>query len=331
MSFFQDYKYFELIRPLRSRRSGRGTPVILRSGYLNEVNNAWSENIFRTNSFSLFPAEVAATALQKQLWMDYAIFKVTGKLTPKESPRFGKKTQIAIAKEIEKQRKAWEKKFFSTGMNAADKRRQTVGVDYINQLLRREIGAMQSMESIFFSVVIESWMAFETLVADLFYQALDHGPGEWRINVQSKHKEFQGGSDWEPKKVLPATPSDPQESYGSSLKDINAISFQKFRLIKFLYWTAFGKEVERLFFETDSGYIRALAAVRNVITHNAGIADETFVNEVKKYPELCRGGANKPILLDGEIVRRLRRVALTLGNALINHLDDALVRFRAKS
>jgi hypothetical protein len=194
-----------------------------------------------------------------------------------------------------------------------------------------EVGSYQSIQALLYAVVVESWMAFEIFVADLFCEALDHGLPEWRINIGRKYKEFIGGSNWEPQKIAPRVVHDPQEAYGSFLKDNDAISFQKFRSIRFWYKTAFGKEIERFFRETEGGYLRALSAVRNVILHKAGIADATYKNEEEKFPELNSVEENKPICLDGEIVRKLRNGAIAAGVELILYIDDALTPAAAKT
>jgi len=162
--FFLDWKYFDLIKP--GKQAERGWVVKVQSPCLKEVVNAFFNNIARTDSFCLFPAEIAATALQNQFWRDYAVFKVTGKLAHNEQKRINVQIEQAIAKEIEKRKKTWKKKFFSSGMNLADERRMTVGVGHVNRMLESEIGADQSMKNILFSVVVESWTAFETLSAD---------------------------------------------------------------------------------------------------------------------------------------------------------------------
>src|SRR5207342_2896082 len=97
------------------------------------------------------------------------------------------------------------------------------------------LGANQSMEAILFDVVIESWTAFETLAADLWYTALDHGPEEWRKRTALKSNKFKGG-DQEPAASLDlAKIADPQKTYGSFLRDTEKITFQSLHLIKDWY------------------------------------------------------------------------------------------------
>lgn len=326
MSWFTDYKYAELLRTGGVRRDTALNP---RSQCLRPVSGAFFENVARMDSFCLFPAEVAATALQTQLWKDYAILKVTGKLKINDSRRFDEKTEKAIAKEIKKLKAAQKRKFFA-GKDDGGKRRMTEGVAYINKLLGREIGAMQSMEAILFSVVVESWMAFETLAADLWFTALDHGPAELRKRTLLKAKKFKSPEgDEETFSVREEELPDPGKLLGSFLKEADKISFQKLRLIVFWYKTAFGTKSENLFKEVSDGYIFALSAVRNVIIHKAGQADKKYITSVKSFPELSRVAQNKFIHLDGEIARKLSNAAISLGHRLLLFVDETITPTRS--
>jgi len=225
-------------------------------------------NAIRTASFALTPAEISMRAQRDQIWKDFAIFKATGKLDPDVPQIVDEATKEVVLREVSRLYALFQEQ----SLEEIGKLRRELGVEYINRLLQASHGMHQSMVAIMSSVVIESWMAFETLAADLFFKALDHGPPEWRIRTAQRHKEFSGGSNWEPPKISPAVMHDPQENYGSSLRDQDVISFRKFRLIKFWYKAAFGNKAESLFQRVDDGYIRALAAVRNVLTHKAGIS-----------------------------------------------------------
>ena len=105
---------------------------------------------------------------------------------------FKKKTLALINKEIRRQRKAQIKKFDS-GKESRQLRRIKEGGGYITQLLATQLGVQQSMEAILFSVSVESWVAFETLCADLWFAALDHGLPDWRKRVRLKEHKLRGG------------------------------------------------------------------------------------------------------------------------------------------
>ena len=314
-----DYKYFSLIY---GRQIRRDRLLNLQSECLKPVASAFFENVARTDSFTLFPAVLAAESLQDQLWLDYAVFKVTGKISTL-SRRLSKDKSKAVRNELARLYKAHHRRFMA-GKDTGIKRKIEAGVRQINIMTSHETGSSDSIKALLFAVIVESWMAFEILVSDLFYESLDHGISEWRINVGQKYNEFSRGSNWEPQKVAPGVIHDPQKNYGSFLRDNGAISFQRFRSIKFWYKTAFGENCAKLFREVEGGYIRALSAVRNVILHKNGIADATYKSDVDKFPELNLVKEKEPIRLDGEIVRKLRNASIALGTELVLYIDSNL-------
>ncbi len=179
--FFPDHKYFDLIYGGHVRRDRL---LNLRSKCLQPVANTFFDNVARMDSFSAFPAVVAAESLQKQLLRDYATFKVTGALSWRRENPYSKKTEAAIRRETQKLSKSEYRRVMSGKTPLHDKVK--VGADRINEMLSHELGTNQAMEAILFSVVLAVWTAFETLAADLWYVALDHGPVEWRTRVSGK-------------------------------------------------------------------------------------------------------------------------------------------------
>jgi hypothetical protein len=313
----RDFKYYSL---LIGEPKWRPSLNAVASDCLRPLTKAFGMNLKRTASLAFTPVELAYAARRDQRFADYAASKATGKIEPQlsflDEDELPEPIRLELEHERDKERLVSQHDF--------DERRKDYGLSYVESFLNAHPGMQVSMEAIMSSVVTESWMAFEILVTDLFYEALDHGPSEWRINVGRKYAEFRRGSNWEPQKVAPTVTSDPQEKYGSFLKNSDAIPFQRFRLIKFWYKIAFGEEVEKLFREVEGGHIRALSAVRNVILHKGGIADATYKKEVSKFPELNRAEENKPISINGEIVKKLRNAAIVLGVELILYIDRAL-------
>jgi hypothetical protein len=317
----RDFNYRALYVGVSRHEEGNVPLKPFRSECFVDAVSAFLSNMRRVATFAAMPAELSYNVRRDQLLSDCATIETTGKLKPDlrqfldndPSPEFRASFQKFATEYITE--KSFEEKRDTT---------ERLGVGYIERVLDAEFPPMQaSMDAVFEAVILQSWTAFETLAADLWFTALDNGPSQWRTNVLRKHGEFKRGSNWEPQTVLPAVLNDPQKKFGSSLKDLDAIGFQKFRLLKFWYETAFGVGVAKIFAE-DGGYIRALAAVRNLIVHQAGKADATYVNEVKKFPELNQVAEDNLIQLDGVTVNKLRKTAIKVGIALIQHLDDAL-------
>jgi hypothetical protein len=322
MSFFSDFKYSELIAP--RKHTPRDRILNVSTPGLASVSSAFFRNVARTDSFSLFPAHVAADALQERLLEDVAIWKVTGRLSARKK-KYTPKQQREISRIIQKLRDANVRQQLK-GENMIE-RRQTEGLPFIEGLLSHQVGAAQSMQAIMFSIVVETWIAFETLAADLWYAALDYGPKEWRIPVLEQSRKFKKGSNFE-KRARPKTIHDPQKAYGSYLRDVDKVSFQKLAYIVFWYKTAFGTQIPKLFSDIEGGYIYALSAVRNVIVHKAGKADPLFLAAIKEFPELVK---NDFVRLDGEIVRRLRNTAIHLATELVMFVDKTITPAKAES
>jgi len=192
-----DLKYFSLIY---GRQINKDRLLKLRSKCLQEVMATFYNNLARTDSFSAFPAVVAFEAVRDQFWRDCAVWKVTEKLSTRKR-KFNQKTEKAIQTEIQRLYKNERNRWFAGKSDIQS--RVKMGANRIESMARHELGAYQSIQALLFSVVIESWMAFEILVGDLFFEALDYGPSQWRINVAQKYTEFRRGSNWEPQKVAP--------------------------------------------------------------------------------------------------------------------------------
>lgn len=328
MPFFPDWKYFDLVAPGRHARRDR--VLNISSECLREVVQAFLVNVARMDSFIFFPAEVAMQALGNQIIRDHAIFKITGKITIRNR-QFDKETLRAINKEIVKQR-GIQKRKFNSGKESREQRRLSSGVGYINQLLGTSYGANQSIEALLFSVIVESWVAFETLAADLWFTALDYGPPEWRARTLSKAHKFRKRkeSDGDSPPSIPVEDADPQKRFAASLRKNDLVSFQKFWYIKFWYKVAFGSEAAEIFKLNRN--ISVLAAVRNVIIHNSGIADKQYIGVVKGFSDLgLSGEIGKPIHLNGELVRELRNVAIHLGSELVLFIDRGIASAAATS
>ena len=99
------------------------------------------------------------------------------------------------------------------------------------------------------------------------------------------------------------------------------VSFQTLPNILKFYGLILEKKEMAVFDEAD-GYISALAAVRNVLTHKAGRADVAFVKKAAAYSELNGAQVGGIVLLDGELVKRLWNASASIGGALLQAIDN---------
>ena len=294
----------------------------LRSACLRPVANAFFQNVARMDSFSNLPAVIAAEAFQEQLWKDCATFKVTGALSAQRKRPYSKKIGESIQCEFVKLQNAERRRFKRGEVRMSDKIKR--GADHVIGMLGHEVGAMQGMEATLFSVVIETWTAFESLCNDLWVVALDNGIADWRKRVKLKEHKLKSEDDDSQTPIEDADLSqmaDPQDKYGTAFRD-KGIWFQKLSVIRYWYKTTFGRPAAKLF--EEHAYIGAVSAVRNVIIHKAGKADRKYVNAVDKFPALNTAAIGKPIHLDGEIVRELQNSALRLAGDLVLYVDGQI-------
>jgi hypothetical protein len=198
----------------------------------------------------------------------------------------------------------------------------TLGIRYIETML--ESRAMQwSVDAVFSAVVLESWTAFECLAGDVWVAAVDNGPKEVASRVAlSKHLQKPDDQiTWE---TVLQLEYDPRKTYGSWLREVGKVSFSKLDYIRLFYTEAFGKETQRFFDEVEGGYIFALSAYRNALTHNAGRADKHFIKRVERFPELRSIVLNDQLLLEGELVTKLHHSAVGLGRKLVEFVDSVI-------
>jgi hypothetical protein len=195
------------------------------------------------------------------------------------------------------------------------------GIAYIDTLSASE--PMQaSLDALLSTVVLESWTAFECLASDLWAAAVDASPTLRKRLVAKLHK-IKKPSEIELEQAEEQLPN-PEDGLGSALKDNHQISFQKLPFIVANYKTVFGKQIRDVFYNTNDGYLIALAAVRNSLIHKAGAADAKFLSKVATFPEFSAAKHNERLKLDGEIVNKLRDAAIGVGTKLLAHVDGFL-------
>jgi len=266
--------------------------------------------------------------------MDYAVFKITGKLSTRKR-RFNKKTNSAIHREFLRLKKAEMRRWFAGkedvqtrlqhGAESIQTRLQQ-GASRIEGMAAHQLGSSQSVQALLYAVVTQSWTAFETLTADLWFAALDHGLPEWRKRAFVKYDNPISDSD-QPllnEAEVDDLP-DPQKAYGSSLRQTGKVPFQGLRKIIAAYKVVFRKKAETLFEQNKA--IHALAAVRHVIAHKSGVADRKYLNASKEFPELLqftKVKLDRPIPINGELVRELQNVAIHLGTELLLHIERGI-------
>ena len=199
----------------------------------------------------------------------------------------------------------------------------TEGVETVQKLADANVGMHASMEAIFEFVIRESWTLFEIFASDLWVVAIDSGPKELVTNVVHS-KSLNKADSITPEAIL-GLEFDPRRNMGSFLRETRRVTFQKISDIRTFYSLAFGvKQIDAIFDDIDDGYVYALSAVRNALTHNGGRVDGKFLDQAKRFSELRSLPLKTKILLDGEVVAKHRNAAANILVALFKLVDDTL-------
>lgn len=289
----------------------------VRTDSLRGIVDAFVFNTGRARALALGFAEIACTVRRDHWCMDRARLKIEGEM---QSPFNDTPVSDALEKEFHAQRASWE--------NDSPESKSSLighfGVRYIQELTQSNPGLDMSMDALVSSVIIESWIAFETLAGDLWVAAVDAGPAVLRKRVLLK--TIKPGNENDSVSDLTSEEDiehDPAHNLGSALRQARKVSFQKLHSITRNYEIAFGSRVKTIFAH-EKGYIAVLAAYRNALIHNGGKADAIFLKQVKEFQEFAGLPKNEKLIWDGELAYKLRNVSAAVGAKLIHFVDNVL-------
>lgn len=290
----------------------------VRSPCLKGLRLAFQANLGRTVFVQLLPVELAFQGRRDAIFDSNAGLLATGRrtthlmdmLTTPASPIWKQVWDSQVAE------------FEKAPMEAVFLLRTKLALEYIESLLAANGGMRLSMDAIFSSIVMDSWTAFECLCADVWIEIVNRGPVEIRQKLVKP-----GVLKTKENTALPEVVQtiDPSKDFAGSLVESRAVSFQILGNIEKFYGLVIGKDaMKRVFKDPDSGFIKALSAVRNILAHKAGKVDPTFESQVEGFTELEAFKNKEQLLLDGAMVRRLRAVSALCGAELLAVADDII-------
>lgn len=308
----RDLKYYSLII---GEAKWRKLLKAIRSKCLGSVLGAFASNLMRTASLAFTPAEIAYRARRDQRFDDYAAFKSTGEVSPQLSFLVEDELPENIQKELGTEREKEQ----TLPQSELNERKKDFGVAYVESLLQGSVGAHVSIEAVLSSVIVESWSTFESLAGDLWKTAVNHGPPilAQRVNLATHDKPDRNvAAHWKDKLQY-----DPRQDYAGALVESGRVTFRRLDKIVEWYSITFEDRARQIF--RDNRDINALAAYRNSLIHNSGRADKDFIRQIECVSDL-RGKFkdNQELPLDGELAKRLRNAAISVGLLLIQLADD---------
>jgi hypothetical protein len=332
----RNLKFTECI-PFGSHFSGTaGVPDEPVTPELRSVAASLRNNFSRVSALLRSPANLVWLSRIYQEFCCRAEFEVLG--------GFGRQAEneeqrIAIGKRIADEWTKWV--LLTRGLEPVLKHSfDNVGVKGIETLTPAGAGFMWlGLDAILTNQIIGAWTAFETLAGDLWEAALNCHPHRLSDLKGKRPKRARTTATIE---VAP----DPLSAGAETDKRLNLSSLQQYDYdlsehmgtvlryrynftvldsIRDAYWQAFSKDNEDVCGAIMDESLDAIAAVRNVIVHKAGIVDQEFINKTKRSLRLSAVTSKQRLAIDGPLVQYLVEPVISQSVKLTQAVDKWLV------
>lgn len=184
--------------------------------------------------------------------------------------------------------------------------------------------SVHGLTAILFGIITNSWASFEILAGDLWEACLNERP---RLALQT----ILDQSDL-PVRDRIAVPTylflesnfNFANSMGKIVRASRRFDFSRKDETEKAYLRVFPQEKSRIQKIFNAPALRWLAALRNVVVHNAGKADREFLRLVHDCPQLAAVPAGSPIPIDGKLAGELSSSAFAQAKELVQLVDDWL-------
>jgi hypothetical protein len=206
------------------------------------------------------------------------------------------------------------------------------GVKTVEHYIDHIDAVRDGMQGMFYSAVIASWTAFESLATDLWVNSLNHRPKSLGMSALKAQRRKSDDDESNVDNlgaisvdVLAKYDFDLRERIGYYLWREQVFKFNNLSSIRSAYKAAFGKQAKEWFndekFDKDLPTVEAL---RHVLAHRGGIIDDRFLDRVKSKPHLSHLVKDQKIVLDGDAAAKSAEVAFVCGFTLADHVDEWL-------
>lgn len=288
----------------------------IKSPCLKPVAEAFQANMMRTAIFSLMPAEITWQRIRDMVLQANSHFVATGEGVREFEDVLNGEAAPGEMEAFRKQALAFQAK----PKEFLEAFRWKLGVGIVETTACHDHSTMTSLQALYTSVILESWLFFEALCADLWVVAVDNGGKiAGRVAIVPRKKQEDGFPKVE--EIEANFKTHP----GSFWREAGMVSFQKRREIEENFCIAFGTEIKIVFQTTASGYIWALNAFRNCITHSCGKVDTSFKRQAAQFSEFRDLPLKSPLKIDGGLAVKLRNAALQTGAALLQKADEMIL------
>ncbi len=323
--------------------------VPLANRFVSQVGESFIKNLSRNDSQILMPF-VISLVMGLRAGASVAAFSTYKDRNPKVGNRTAEQLDASELKEVEAEFYGILSSLLSNQFESHERLEarfreiaSTLAAN-LNLANHEEVDTIQSWLA---SAVIGTWTAFETMAGDLWEQAVNHHPrglATLRGSLSKKEAADARGDEHRTANASALTPrpAPEQKPADRSIKlkfleehgyDVSKVmgtvwredmSFQTLRGIRDAYVRAFADDSEAVLGAINDPCFAALAAVRNVLVHRAGVVDQAYVDQTRGLPLLAGAKIGGPLELNGELTNALIARAVDKSVALIRAVDDWL-------
>jgi len=179
-----------------------------------------------------------------------------------------------------------------------------------------EVIAGPGIDALYFSMVLNSYAAFETLASDMWVAVLNWKPSLYDRFVKSEDTKVTVGD-------MAKFGFDLRTRMGDFLRETNTSSFGSLNAIKRSYMSVFGQPIEAAF---TGHHINRTEKTRHLIAHRAGLIDNAFIEDSKKWNDFGPFIEGDYLRLHGSQVRNLVDACVKTAVDLIKAVDEWISR-----
>lgn len=194
-------------------------------------------------------------------------------------------------------------------------------------------GIGSAVQALLSSQIVMCWTALEALTEDIWVRCLNARPrlALIAINAEPLDTDDEQTAEQKRRRSVPI-PTEMvrmsgfviQERMGDIVSRMKKWDFAKRGDAIAAYKSVFGGESEEIATILDTDETRHLAAIRNNLVHNAGIADQEFRKLMKSHPTLSTIPFGEAVPIDGDLVSAMTNLADSVGVSLIQKVSNWL-------
>jgi hypothetical protein len=301
----------------------------LEGSHLERVATSFRANIATVRFMMSLPTSIVAAMALTQRCHDLAEFRITGQLGNSLTTDENRRAEILANEMLETERirneelrqtATWDHHVLNYHLNAAQS---------LSSFADTPIGAYGFIHMLS-GCITGTWTAIETMLADLWEAALNAHPktlaslnGKPRKEAnKSQHYKISGDQDKKFDLNLVAKHDfDLRAHMGTIFRSERRFEFTRLSGAREAYMRAFSEKSSRVDAAILNKSMDALSAVRNVLLHRAGEADDEYVRQQKFLP-IPKAAKGEKVKLDGQSTSELVKAAIASSRSLMIAVDD---------